>query len=269
MGAPSSEASFASDAEAKAVVVSIAAAGRRSGHHAHRVSWRHSPRPIDHAGSIAAAADSALVARHVAAERQRIAGMLHDDVSTALFAIAAGVQRAELVASDDVEELRRTIARVGEQVLEASDKLREVLRSCTPGDPSEGVPAAAQRDLDDLNDRSGLYAHLVVRGPVRAVPPSVERAALNCLRQALFNIERHADATTVVVALHYLPESFVLVVQDDGRGLPAEYEPRVIPIAGHHWGFASMARQVEQRGGELELTSTEDGGTRLRVRLPA
>lgn len=244
------------------VVSLVTPAKRASSRRVHRTPW---PRPVRVAGP---GVEPPTVALHIAAERQRIAGALHDDVSSLLFAITAGVKRAEILHSDDVEELRRTISRVGEQVLEASDRLRQVLRSATPAEPTEGVPAAAQRDLDDLAERSGISAHLVVRGVVRVLSANVERAGLNCLRQALFNIERHARAHTVIITLSYSPEEFVLVVQDDGQGLPADHEPRVVPEAGHHWGFVSMARQVEQRGGELELIGVEDGGTRLRVRLP-
>lgn len=244
------------------VVSLVTPATRRSGRKVHRTSW---PRPVRVAGP---GVEPTTVALHVAAERQRIAGALHDDVSSLLFAIAAGVKRAEILHSDDVDELRSTISRVGEQVLEASERLREVLRSATPAEPTEGVPAAVQRDLDDLAERSGIGAHLVVRGVVRVLPADVERAGLNCLRQALFNIERHARAHTVIITLSYSPKEFVLVVQDDGQGLPAGYQPRAVPESGHHWGFVSMARQVEQRGGELELIGVEEGGTRLRVRLP-
>jgi signal transduction histidine kinase len=240
--------------------VAVAPGHRRSARTAHRIAWRHGIRTepaVDHAEL------------RVAAERQRIAGALHDDVSSALFAIAVGVQRAQALRTDDVDELRRTLARIGDQVLDASDRLREVLRSCTPTEPTEAVPVAAQRDLDDLTERSGIGAHLVVRGRPRALPSPTERATLNCLRQALFNIERHAAARTVIVTLDYGPDEIVLIVQDDGRGLPDGFEPRVVPEAGQHWGFASMARQVEQRGGELDLRDVEEGGTRLRVRLPA
>lgn len=235
------------------------AAPRRTRGSAHRITRpSRAPEPVIETA----------VALRVAAERQRIAGMLHDDVSSLLFAVSAGVQRAEILHTDDVDELRAALSRVGEQVLEVSDRLRAVLRSCTPVEPVEGVPAAAQRDLDDLTERSGIPAHLIVRGRVRALTAGAERAALNCLRQALFNIERHARAGAVIVTLDYSPDELTLVVQDDGQGLPTGFVPRVIPDSGHHWGFASMARQVQQRGGELELAGVEDGGTRLRVRLP-
>jgi signal transduction histidine kinase len=68
--------------------------------------------------------------------------------------------------------------------------------------------------------------------------------------------------------LDYRPDRLRLVVQDDGRGLPAGFEPRVVPADGHHWGFTSMAEQVEQLGGAVELRQVEQGGTQLRVQLP-
>lgn len=243
-----------------AVVVPLHRARRRRASLG-RTVWAHPTRQADVVEST--------VALRVSAERQRIAGLLHDDISSLLFSMSAGVQRAEILHADDADELRAALARVGDQVTEVSDRLRAVLRSCTPSEPVEGVPVAAQRDLDDLTERSGIDGHLIVRGSARTLPAATERAALNCLRQALFNIERHARATVVIVSLDYLAdEEFVLVVQDDGCGLPADFELRVVPEGGHHWGFASMTRQVEQRGGEVEISDVEDGGTRLRVRLP-
>jgi signal transduction histidine kinase len=205
----------------------------------------------------------------VAAERQRIAGVLHDDVSSLLFAIAAGVQRAELLHADDARELGRALSQVGRQVLEVSDRVRTVLRSCSPVEPSETVPAAVQRDLDDAAARSGLDTHLVLRGRARDLGHDAERVVLNCLRQALFNVERHAAADLVVVTLEYVPGRVELVVQDDGRGLPTGFVPTAVPVDGGRWGYASMLRQVEQLGGTLTVAGAEDGGTRLRVRLPA
>jgi signal transduction histidine kinase len=247
------------DGFGSAAVASLAAARRRRPG-ARRAAWPHPARTAETVEPTAAL--------RVAAERQRIAGLLHDDVSSLLFAMAAGVQRAEILHTDDVEELRGALARVGEQVLEVSDRLRDVLRSCTPAEPVEGVPTAAQRDLDDFTARSDVATHLIVRGRVLALSPAAERTVLNCLRQALYNIERHSRAGVVIVTLDYRPDEIVLVVQDDGQGLPTDFEPRVVPESGHHWGFASVARQVQQRGGDVELTDVEDGGARLRVRLP-
>lgn len=275
MGALSNGAAAGPDVDGfgGATVIPLTSARRRRAA-PHTVSWPHPSRvteltTVTELRRAEPVVEQATVTLKVAAERQRIAGLIHDDVSSLLFSMAAGLQRAEAIHTDDIDEMRAALARVSEQVVEVSDRLRAVLRSCTPVEPTEGVPTSAQRDLDDFTQRSGIAAHLVVRGRARSLSAAAERVSLNCLRQALFNIERHSRAGVVIVTLDYTPDELSLIVQDDGQGLPAGFEPRVVPESGHHWGFASMARQVEQRGGQVELTDVEDGGTRLRVRLPA
>jgi signal transduction histidine kinase len=209
-----------------------------------------------------------LATLRVSAERQRIAGALHDEVSQLLFAMAARARRAYELHAEDPAELRATVRLLGEQLQEAQDRLRAVIRGCGPTAAEDAVPATTQRNLDDFTDRTGITTHLLLSGRPEHLAPAVERVALSCLRQALFNIERHAGAHLVMVTLDYRPDRLRLVVQDDGRGLPAGFEPRVVPADGHHWGFTSMAEQVEQLGGAVELRQVEQGGTQLRVQLP-
>ena len=211
-----------------------------------------------------AAADLRLLA-----ERQRIAGALHDEIGQLLFAVASTAQRAQQSPAIDEPELRTAMATIEEQVHAASAQLRILLRSLSPAEPAEAVPTAAQRDLDDLTRRSGAETLLLIRGEPRRLGPEVEQASLNCLRQALFNIERHSGARTVVVTMDYQPDRLALVVQDDGRGLPDGFQPRVVAVGATGWGFASMARQVEQLGGTLSMENADEGGTRLLVQLPA
>lgn len=227
--------------------------GVRSGH-PHR-SLRSRP-PVD---------DAAL---RVAAERQRIGGRLHDEVSPLLFAIASGVQRAELRPDSDAAELREALRRAGDQVAEAAERIRALLRDCSPAVALDGVPAAAHRDVQDFADRSGVRAELRVRGTVRPLVPATERALLAGLRLALCNVEQHARASAVDVTLDYSPGRIELVVCDDGRGLPAGFELPAVPAGGHRWGLSSIARQVEQLGGTVEIADDERGRTRLRVHLP-
>lgn len=202
------------------------------------------------------------------AERQRLASALHDEVSPLLFAMGGGVRQAlELVAADPAA-VRGVLIRLGEQLELAQQRLRDVIASRSPSDPLDSVPVATQRDIDDFTARTGIATQLVMRGRPERLAPPVERVALNCVRQALFNIERHAGARLVVITLDYRADRLLVVVQDDGLGLPAGFEPRAVPAEGHHWGFTSMAEQVERLGGAIELRQAEEGGTQLRLQLP-
>lgn len=206
------------------------------------------------------------------AERQRIALDLHDDVAPLLFAMASRVRRAldenEGAEEPDAQQLLATLRTLADELQNTQDQLRAVIRNCAPVEPSEAVPTAAQRDIDAFTERTGVVAHLLVQGRPTNLPVAVERVALNCLRQALVNVDQHADASTAIITLAYQRDRFCLVVQDDGLGLPAGFEPRAVPVEGHHWGFTSMAEQVERLGGTVLLRRIDEGGTQLRVELP-
>ncbi len=209
------------------------------------------------------------VRRHLGTERQRIAGALHDDVGSLLFAIGAAARRARELATGQGPDLCRIVDQIEQHTRTASEGLRGLLRSMAPAAPADTVPVAAQRDLDDFSDRNGTPAHLLVHGRPVALAASVERTILSCLRQALFNIERHTDASLVMTTIDYQPGWVSLIVQDDGQGPPPDFQPQAVPVGGHHWGFASTLRQVEALGGTVSLMRQEDGGALLRVRLPA
>lgn len=204
----------------------------------------------------------------VSAERQRIATALHDEVSQLLFAMTGRARRAQEIHADDPAELLATVRLLGEQLNEAQQRLRGVITGCGPTDATATVPTATQRDLDNFTERTGVVAHLMLHGHPEHLPVPVERVALSCLRQALFNIERHAHASVVIVTLDYREDRLGLIVQDNGLGLPAGFEPRAVPSDGHHWGFTSMAEQVERLGGSVILRRVDEGGTQLRVQLP-
>lgn len=200
-------------------------------------------------------------------ERQRLAGSLHDDVAQLLFSINSSARRArELSDPDDQQTV--VLDRIEREAQDAADRLREALRGLAPPSPRAAVPAVAQQDVDDFSDRAGVPAYLILRGEVAALPALAERVLAGCLRQALFNIEQHADASLVVVTLDYQTHGTNLVVQDDGQGLPPTFEPTAVPSGSHHWGHVSMMRQVEQIGGSVSLEPGDEGGAQLRAWIP-
>ncbi|MGH3450872.1 MAG: histidine kinase, partial [Haloechinothrix sp.] len=174
--------------------------------------------------------------RHLGTERQRVAGALHDNVGSMLFAISAAARRARELTADHGPDLCRIVDQIEQHTRAASEGLRGVLSTMAPSDPEDTVPVAAHRDLDDFSDRNGIPAHLVVHGQAALLSPAVERTILSCLRQALFNIERHAGAALVITTIDYQPGWVTLAVQDDGQGPPPEFEPRAVPVGDAQWG---------------------------------
>ncbi|WP_419922037.1 histidine kinase [Candidatus Poriferisodalis sp.] len=208
---------------------------------------------------------AAAIQRHVDAERLRIASNLHDDVSQLLFSISVAAQ----CLRDGGNESQSVIAeRIERQAHEATQRLRQAFKVTEPRVPSESATVALQSEIDDLAGRSGLMAHFVVRGAICPMPQRVEAALVGIARQAFFNIEQHAQASMVVATLDFRDAEVSLVIQDDGYGLPKNVEPLVIPSGDGHWGLASMLRQAQRQGGDLEVRPGEDGGTTVRITMP-
>ena len=209
---------------------------------------------------------SRALSERVHAERLRIASDLHDDVGQLLFSI--GVAAAQMARTASEGPMAESALHIEEQARLAARRMREAFEALAPSESHETVPVALRRELEDLGERSGLVTHLVVRGLPRALPARVETALVAGVRQALVNIQQHAEANMVIVTLHFTEGRVTLVVQDDGRGLPEGFELHAIPRGEHSWGLTSLLRRVEHLGGVLELTTNEDGGTTLRMSVP-
>ena len=101
-------------------------------------------------------------------------------------------------------------------------------------------------------------------GRHRALPPAVEAGILRIVKEALGNVQRHADARNVLIELHSLRSEVRLTVRDDGVGFEPErsQKPRV------HLGISGMRRRAEARGGTFEVASTPGSGTTITVTMP-
>jgi signal transduction histidine kinase len=79
--------------------------------------------------------------------------------------------------------------------------------------------------------------------------------------EALANIQRHADATTVRVSATKAGDQLLLTVIDNGRGFVPEHAHR-----GH--GITGMLERAELLGGRLAIHSALGEGTQVRLFAP-
>jgi signal transduction histidine kinase len=93
-----------------------------------------------------------------------------------------------------------------------------------------------------------------------ALPAAVEVAAYRIVHEALTNVVRHACAHRCCVHLALENGVFMLEIEDDGVGLPAERRAGV--------GLLSMRERAEELGGSLSVGTVPGGGTRVLARLP-
>ncbi|MGH2657482.1 MAG: GAF domain-containing sensor histidine kinase, partial [Actinomycetota bacterium] len=154
-------------------------------------------------------------------DRERIAQELHDGVIQSLFAVGMGLQAAGAMA-DDPETVRGRLDAAVNDV----DRVIRDLRNYIFG--LGGGPA--DRELS-----RGLHglAHELRRGSDIVIRVEVDPAASGALasragdiaqfaREALTNAVRHSGAATVSLVISRDDGSFVLEIEDDGKGFDPE-----------------------------------------------
>jgi signal transduction histidine kinase len=204
---------------------------------------------------------SAATAAQVTLERRRTASELHDSVGAMLFRIGAEVRdlRSEFTANPDTAA---RLARLEERVSEASAALRQALSALrdTPEDDELGM--AVQCQCRSFEANTGIAARAIVLGRVGNLRSSRQDVLRRVLREALLNVEKHAEASSVFVSLGAVDGGVTLVVSDDGVGCSSPAGDRC------GIGLASVGEEVAQVGGTIGVVSNEEGGTTLRAWVP-
>jgi signal transduction histidine kinase len=204
-------------------------------------------------------------------EQRRLAGNLHDDAIQALSAARMHLSLLEVamdkLAVDAEGELRCTAKQVQENLDHGLAAARTFLFDLRP--PlldREGLAPALGQQLDKLAQRRACRTefHWEVD---RRLDPDLEVLVFRVVQEALANVTKHADASTVRVAGGLRDGLLEVEVADDGVGFD-QAEARERAMATGHLGLRSMAERLEAAGGGMVVDAAPGRGARVRLRLP-
>jgi len=185
------------------------------------------------------------------AERERIGRDLHDLLGHTLSLITLKSELAVRLFDRDTLAARREIVDV-ERV--ARDALGQVRRAVS-GIRTAGL-AAELASARLLLESDGV--HLEYSGIETPLPPQLETVLALVVREAVTNVQRHAQANNVRIEIASGTHEVSLLVADDGTGAP------VVP--GN--GLEGMRERLALLDGHLTIESVRGAGTRLAARVP-
>jgi signal transduction histidine kinase len=194
-------------------------------------------------------------------ERMRLAAEIHDGLAQDL---ALAMRELSLLESEPSPALARASAvRLREAVASAHRVVRARLEDLSVSVPLGGIQAA----VEDVCQRRGRGLPLDLRTAGRAVDVSPETMAVvvRVLTEALANVERHAQASSVEVRLHVEDDRLTLTVSDDGVGFAVEEAGG--PGEGH-FGLTLMRERARSVGGSLAVTSRAREGAGVTLQVP-
>jgi signal transduction histidine kinase len=196
------------------------------------------------------------------AERSRIARELHDETGSALTAVLLGL--AAVDGASTLPEAREASAALRKNATTALANVGRLAFALRPPALDEFGLAPALKDLARaLEERGGPKVELEIDlPPGTRLAAKLETAVFRITQEALTNVVKHAEATTVRITFACGERSVALAIEDDGRGFSQTRE------ADSGFGLVGMRERVASVNGALEIDSSRGAGTRLAVEIP-
>lgn len=200
-------------------------------------------------------------------ERSRIAQELHDRVQQTLFTVGLKADWIREQLENDspflpaIQAIKR-LASLG------TAQVRDAIFALSSAELAEDdLVKMLQSFIRDLRETSTIEADLVIAEWATAPPAYLEQTLLTVAQEALLNVRRHAQATTVIVTVQVTREQATLVVQDNGIGIPAS-TLQTYASNGVHLGLKGMQQRISDLGGQFSLANGEEGGLIVKAVVP-
>ena len=208
-------------------------------------------------------------------ERRRIARDLHDHLGQRMTALRLRIESmTERVsegngAASAVEEVRAAASQVDRDIGFLSWELR-------PTELEElGLEDALRSFVREWSDQYKIKAEFQAsrvggHAADQRLPAAVETNLYRIAQEAMNNILKHADATSVSVLLQYGADAIQLIVEDDGVGFENSHRSDAGNGSRHRrHGLIGMRERTALLKGTIEIdTEPDGGGTTVLVRIP-
>ena len=202
------------------------------------------------------------------AERSHVALELHDHITQLLCAVLFSSQALvdklsarEGLAKREAVKLRALLGRTVEEV-------ERIARSLRPSALEHlGLAEVLRAAGREFAARTGFVVAVDCSQFTDRLPADTELALYRILQEALRNVERHARARHVTVALRQKGAFVELAINDDGIGFNAVQHAARRKGKGV-LGLLGMHERAAHVGGILTVKSGRRAGTEVMVRLP-
>jgi signal transduction histidine kinase len=197
-------------------------------------------------------------------ERERLARDLHDSLGHSLVTLTVQLEAAQRLAASDPARAAALLVEMQKLTRSSMEDLRRSLANLRAAGLGDRPLTEALRTLcDDARRRSDTNLECALAEGANQLPPRVAEAVWRVAQESLMNAEKHARASRIQVDLKLDPKEVILLVRDDGTGLPpgAEAKPG-------HYGLRGLRERVEGLGGTFTGRSPENMGTLIEARIP-
>ncbi len=201
-------------------------------------------------------------------ERRRIARELHDSVGQFLAGLKINLGRLQRCEAEPSIQSHPLLLESVELTERAISEVRTISHLLHPPLLDElGLYSATRWYTEGFAKRSGIHVELRLAEITERLPKEIELALFRVLQESLTNVHRHARASSVSVEIKCTDYEVILIISDNGNGIPQDSLLRFRSGHAGGIGLAGMRERLAELGGTLEVDSSAEG-TQIRATLP-
>jgi two-component system, NarL family, sensor histidine kinase DegS len=200
------------------------------------------------------------------AERVRLAQEIHDGPAQALSNAIFQADYIERVLDTDPDTVRTELRVLRERLRRELDDVRSFITQLRPPLLAElGLDGSIEDSVATMRALIGAMIETDLAAPAGQLSDEGQVVVLRVMQEALQNVRRHAEASSVRVRTHLDDDAWVLEVADDGRGFDVD----AVSVRGRrNFGLQFMRDRAELIGARFEVQSRPAGGTLVRLAIP-
>ena len=199
----------------------------------------------------------------ISRERNRMARELHDTLAHTLSALSVQLETARAYWKVEPDTAYDLLSQSLEATRSGLGETRRALKSLRASPLEDlGISLALQNLARSAKERGKLTLTLSLPEQGSTLSPDVEQCIYRVAQEAIENVLHHANAQTLSVTLAMEEDEIFLTVEDDGIGMDKKHHPQ-----DGHYGLKGMRERAQLSGGELEIDSHPERGTRILLRI--
>jgi signal transduction histidine kinase len=196
-------------------------------------------------------------------ERQRIARDLHDGVGQMMSVAKMNLSAFESNIQFANKEQQVSFEKIIDLVDESCKEVRSVSHNMMPNALLKNSLATAIRDFIDKIEKKALHIRLYTKGLDERLDSNLEIVLYRVIQECVNNVTKHADATSLDIAVIKDNDGISATIEDNGKGFDISDKDKFEGI-----GLKNILTRVEYLKGNVDFDSTPGRGTLVALNVP-
>jgi len=195
-------------------------------------------------------------------ERVLISMEIHDELGQALTALKLDLNWIR----GNIDDKSTSVAKLNRMIGMTNDIIKKVQRISSEIHPAMledlGLASTIEWYCGEFQERTKIKCELVLED-LSDQDSRANLALFRILQEALTNVIRHAQASSISVTLHNSDQGITMTIEDDGIGISTKNTESCTSN-----GIIGMRQRARQFGGTVEFLKKVSKGTTLVVFIP-